>query len=141
MAMGMWHYHTLQYAVKATGAYISHHGDGCASPNTCSIQIKDAASVLKTNAIGIPANEINVIFTGLKSDHTTASTPVSCRLDECVTNTTAWPPAGYTAVGSDVEVRADYVFKSALCMFVPGSGVVKFGQFDLPGYTHQFILF
>ena len=121
MAIDMWHYHTLQYAVKRTGMYIAHHGIGCASPNTCSIQLKDAANVLKTNAIGIPATDTNVTFTMVKADGSSI-TSVTCRLDSCVTNATAWPPAGDTAVNSDIKISADYLLKSALCMFGPGAG-------------------
>src|SRR5262249_55135964 len=139
-----WHYHTLQYAVKATAMYVAHHGAGCASPNTCSIQIKDAANILKTNAIGIPSNEITVDWTAYKdSAASTPSATITCTLNNCISNTTAWPPAGYTAVESAVEIKADYVFKSALCMVAPGPGakVVNFGQFHLPGYAFQQILF
>jgi hypothetical protein len=144
MCIGMWHYHTLQYAAKAAAMYVAHHGVGCASPNTCSIQIKDAASVLKTNAIGIPANEISVTFTSYsKSDIYTAAATLTCQLDSCLTNTTSWPPTCCAAVESAVQIKADYVFKSALCMVAPGPGakVVNFGQFHLPGSAFQQILF
>lgn len=143
MAMGMWHYHTLQFAVKAATTYIAHHGSGCsATGNTCANQIKDAAAVLKGIAIGIPANEINVTFTAMKSDGTVGAT-VTCQLDACVTNTTTWPPTAYNAPGLDMTIKADYLFRSAMCMVAPGPGAgpVKFGQFHLPGYSRQFILF
>lgn len=146
MSIGMWHYHTLQYAVKATAAYIAHHGSGCDSPNTCSIQIRDAANVLKTTAIGIPANELNVTFGSFKRDaigNIIASTPVNCRLDNCLTNATPWPPSGFKDPGSDIDIKADYIFKSALSMYAPGPGsqTVSFGQFHLPGYAYQQVLF
>src|SRR5262245_57234037 len=127
MSIGMWHYHTLQYAVKTTAAFITHHGIGCAYPNSCAIRIKDAASVMKANAIGLAAREIHMTFTAYKSDHETASVPVSCALDSCLSNAAAWPPAGFNEAGSDIQIKADYVFRSALCMFAPGSEPVRFG--------------
>jgi len=144
MSIGMWYYATMQFAVKAAGAYIAHHGATCSSTGySCSIQIKDAAAVLVANARGLDQSKISVTFTALKSDHTTAATPVSCTLDSCVTNTTAWPPTGYGAAGSDVEIKANYQWSSALAMVAPGPGAkaMRFGTFNLPAYTHQFILF
>jgi hypothetical protein len=55
-----------------------------------------------------------------------------------------WPPVGYNNANySEIKIRANYIFKSALCMVAPGPGAgpVKFGQFNLPGYTHQIMLF
>ncbi|MGD0496815.1 MAG: TadE family protein [Bryobacteraceae bacterium] len=144
IAFGMWQYHTLQYAVKMAGAYIAVHGAGCASPNTCSIQIENAAQVLANAATGMPPSQISVTFRAyLASDHTTVSpTSVSCTLDSCLTNTTPWPPAGYnTATQNDVEIHASYLFRSALGMFVPGSGSVQFGSYYFPAETQQMILF
>ena len=143
MSLGMWHYHTLQYAVKAAGTYIAHHGTGCsATGNTCANQIKDAASVLKAVAIGIPASEVTVTFTALKSDHTTAATPVTCQLDACVTNTTTWPPHQLRQPGADIKIKADYTFNGAMCMVAPELQLNReFRGVPSSGYTHQFILF
>ncbi|HEV2448482.1 MAG TPA: TadE/TadG family type IV pilus assembly protein, partial [Candidatus Sulfopaludibacter sp.] len=98
MAIGMWHYHTIQYAVKEAGAYLALHGSssGYCKSNTCEIQ--NVASVLKSDAIGIPASSINVTFTPVSSNHSTTGTAYSCRLDNCVTDTTTWPASGYNTV-------------------------------------------
>jgi hypothetical protein len=144
MSIGMWYYHTLQYSVKTAGEYIAHHGATCSSTGySCSIQIKDAASVLATAATGLDRTKINVTFYPVKSDHTTVGTTVVCRLDNCMTDTTPWPPAGYSAAGADIEIKADFLFQSALSMVAPGPGVqsISFGSFHLPAYTHQFYLF
>lgn len=142
MSIGMWHYHTLQYAVKEAGNYLSIHGAGtgyCKS-NTC--QIQNVASVLKTDAIGIPASSIYVTFTPISStDHATTGTAYSCRLDNCVTDTTAWPTTGYNSIGSEFAILAKYQWSNALGMVAPGGGrgVVTFGTPWFPGYTHQII--
>jgi Flp pilus assembly protein TadG len=143
MAIGMWHYHTLQYAVKEAGAYLSIHGSssGYCKSNTC--QIQNVASVLQTDAIGIPPNAITVTFTPISSsDHTTAGTAYSCTLSNCVSDTTVWPVSGYNSVGSEFEIKALYHWSNALGMVTFGqgsSGAISFSNPWFPGYTHQII--
>ncbi len=144
MAVGMWRYHTLQYAVKQAGAYISVHGSDCVLPgNSCGIQIQNAAEVLRDSAVGIPPNLINVTFQVYEPDHTTAyASPVSCTLDNCLTNATAWPPAGWNDPGYDVEIAANYTFGSVIGFFAPGgNSAPRMGTYNLPAYTRQRILF
>jgi TadE-like protein len=144
MARGMWHYHTLQYAVKAAGGYVAVHGANCAvSPNSCTIEVKDVAAVLKKAAIGIPDNRMNVQFTSA------SGTRVACNpLNTCYGNTTQWPPATPTTdpdnlVGKSFTIRVDYVFNSALSMVTPGvpQGVVRFGAPTLSGFSQDTVLF
>lgn len=143
MAIGMWHYHTLQYATKEAGAWLSIHGasTGYCKSNTC--QIQNVAAILKADAIGIPASGIQVTFTPIKSDHTTAGTAYSCELDNCVTDTTTWPVSGYNTIGSEFEIKTMYHWQNALGMVTFGSGAdpVKFGNPWFPGYTHQIIIY
>jgi len=142
MAIGMWHYHTLQFAVKEAGAYLSLHGSGtgyCKS-NTC--QIQNVATILKNDAIGIPAASITVTFTPISSsDHATAGSAYSCTLSNCVTDTTVWPVSGYNSIGSEFEIKALYQWQNALGMVTFGAGAspVKFQNPWFPGYTHQII--
>ncbi len=142
MAIGMWQYHTLQYAVKVTGAYIAVHGSDCsANGNTCSIEIENAAQVMQAYLIGLPPSSVSVTFNALGSDHATVESTVSCTLNNCLTNTTAWPPSGYNTPGTDIQVQAEYQFNSAIALFVPSVGAMKFGSAWLPGFTQQTILF
>lgn len=144
MAIGMWQYHTLQYAVKVTGSYIAVHGSDCSSSgNTCSIQIQNAAQVLSNYLNGMPNSAVSVTFNALGTDHSTVKSTVSCTLNNCLTNTTAWPPSGYNTPGTDIQVQAEYQFNSALSMVIPApsGGVVKFGSAWFPGFTQQTILF
>lgn len=144
MAIGMWEYHTMQNAVKITGSYIAVHGSDCSTNgNTCSIEIENAAQVLSNYLDGLPTSQVYVTFNALDTDHATVGSTVSCTLNNCLTNTTAWPPAGYNSPGTDIQVQAEYQFKSALFMFVPTSagGAVKFAASWLPGFTQQTILF
>lgn len=141
MALGMWHYHTLQYATKAAGAYMSTHGASYVAAGNAAPQIQDIAGVLSTAAIGIPASEIQTTFTAYLADGTTTTTH-SCRLDNCKTDAAAWPPTGgYNALLNKFEIKTEYQWHNALAMVTPGNGTVNFGAFWFPGYTQQFILF
>jgi hypothetical protein len=142
LAIGMWRYELLQFATKTTGAYIVSHGAGCdINSNTCGIQIKNAAQVMRKAATGIPTSAITMTFTPVDKNHTAKGTSVTCRLDNCLTNTTAWPPAGYRDPGFDTEVSSVFTFRSALWMVAPGAGKVRFGVYNFKGYTHQMMLF
>ena len=113
MALGMWHYHTLQYAVKATGSYLAQHGSGCGGSNNCLLEIENLAAQMKTYAIGVPATAINLTFNSVSSaDHSTVLTSVSCALTDstspangCDHNTTQWLPSTNNTAGSEFRSR------------------------------------
>lgn len=135
MCIGMWHYHTLQYAVKEATGYLAVHGASYVSAAGSSIQIKNVASVLATQAVGIQPSAVNVTFTAGGSSR-------SCRLDNCKTDSTTWPPTANNAIGTDITIRADIVFNSMFALWTPGSGSTAFSNsYDLPGYSHQQIVF
>ena len=138
MSLGMWNYHTMQYAIKQTGAYVATHGSssGYCKANSC--KVSDAAAIMAQYAVGIPASAINMTFTPVSStDHTTTYTATSCTLDNCKTNTTAFPN-GYT----EFEIKAEYQFKNALGMIAPGpGGVIQFKNPWFPAYTHQQVMY
>src|SRR5579862_5160756 len=87
VAIGMWQYHSLQYAVKVAGSYVAVHGSDCSTgTNTCSIQIKNAAQVLNAYLGGMPTSQVYVTFNTMASDHVTVASTVSCWLNSCLTN-------------------------------------------------------
>ena len=149
LALGMWRYSSMQYAVKATGNYLAVHGAGCASPNTCTTTIASLASIVKTNTIGIPSTVLQMTFNSVSaSDHTTVLSTISCTLSNATTpssgcdqNATTWPPSSNNSAGAEFEIQAGFQWSPAIGMVAPGSGAVNFGSFWLPSYTHQFILF
>ena len=150
MALGMWHYHTLQYAVKATGSYLAQHGSDCGGSNNCLLEIENLAAQMKTYAIGVPATAIDLTFNSVSSsDHSTVLTSVSCLLTNSTTpangcdhNTTQWLPSANNAVGSEFEIQAEYHWSPIIGIVAPGSGnSMIFGTFWLPAYTHQVTVF
>lgn len=138
MAIGMWCYHSLQYAIKAAGAYTTVHGSDCTS---CRLQIKDAAQTIQSYAPGITPKQLTLWFNTVASDHMTTTTVAQCTLDQCLTSSLAWPPNGSDSPGQEISIKGEYLFKSALSMFAPGGGTVTFGAVYLPAYTHQIIAF
>jgi Flp pilus assembly protein TadG len=143
--IGAWQYHTLQYSVKVAAAYMAMHGADCATAgNSCSIEIENAAQVLENAAVGIPPKTMSVTFTPYKSDHTTAaggSYPVTCTLDKCLTNTTAYPPTGFGAPGSDIRIQASITVQPLMALMVPYAGSVQYGTYTFTSDTQQTVLF
>lgn len=145
MSLGMWHYHTLQYAVKVTGNYLSAHG-----ADNSTLKIKDLAGVMKTYSIGVPPSSVYVTFSSVSStDHSTVLTSVNCELNNpsapangCDQITTSWLPTSNNSVGSEFEIQAEYRWNPAIGIVTPGAGrSFTFGSFWLPAYTHQVVFF
>src|SRR6185295_19930804 len=110
MALGMWHYHTIQYAVKTTGQYIAHHGSGYVSAGNTAKTIGAAATVLASSAIGIPESNVTVTWTS-------GATTVTGILSACKTDSTTWPPTVNSGPGQEFTVKADWIFRSAISMY------------------------
>jgi Flp pilus assembly protein TadG len=137
ISLGMWHYHTLQYAIKQAGSYLTVHGSstGYCKSNNC--RVEDVATIMATYALGMQQSTINMTFTPVASDHTTKGAATTCTLDACQTNTTAFPNGN-----PEFEIQAEYQFTNALGMVAPGAGgVVKFQNPWFPAYTHQVVLY
>jgi Flp pilus assembly protein TadG len=146
MALGMWHYHTMQYAVKVAGDYLAVHG----SDSSNSLEIENLASVMKNYAIGIPPSAVYMTFNSVSStDHSTVLSSVTCELTNpgspssgCDQNTTRWLPTSNNSAGSEFEIQAEYQWNPAIGIVTPGAGQgFTFGSFWLPAYTHQVTMF
>jgi Flp pilus assembly protein TadG len=136
MSMGMWNFHTLQYASKVTAMYIATHGQLYINGGGTAIKVSDVANVLANQLVGITANSVNLTLVAGTVTHAT------CRLDNCESDTAQWPPSGSNTTGTDVKVTADYVFKAPFVMWAPGTGSASFANsYDLAGYSHEQILF
>jgi hypothetical protein len=137
MALGMWNYQTLAYAVRAGSRYASTHGQHCTGGgNTCGITVASVASSIAGAAVGLPAANFNVVLSSA-----TAPSVTCAPLSTCTSNSTAWPTAVDSAPGLDIQISATYTFRSALAMLWPGAGKVSFGTFTFVAYTRQPIQF
>lgn len=134
LAIALWQYHNLQYAVKVAGSYTSMHGSDCSSgTNSCSVTIGTISTLLKNNLAGLDPTSVQVTFNAIETDHSTVGSTVSCQLSggssPCLSNATTWPPSTYNTTGNDTEILAEYQVS------VMGKKVW------LPGFTHQTIIF
>ena len=146
MALGMWHYHTLQYASKMGGVYLQTHGhDYCISPgNTCTIST--VAQVIANNAIGMLPSQITATFTPYDLNGNVGTAVTCSPLTACQTGgasaSTQWFPTGYDFQTCQFTIKLEYQFNSALAMVAPGNGVVRFANsYWFPAFTHQTIIF
>jgi Flp pilus assembly protein TadG len=139
LALAMWNYHTLAYAVNQGARYAALRGQGCTSGgNTCGTTVGTIANQIAAAAVGVPSSQVNVTLT----TDSGAATPCN-PLNTCFSDTTAWPPAANSdnVPGKAVTVSAKYVFPSAIAIFWPGSGTSHFGTIALPAAATQRILF
>ena len=129
-----WTFHTLSSGVSETARYAMVHGKNCSkAPNTCAISVADVARRMKARGVGLVPAETNLSLIS-------ATGTVSCRLDECLNNTDAWPPANASEPGQEIEVRATYSIRSMVAMFWPGVGTVApFGLARLPASSREVI--
>lgn len=136
---GMWEYHTLARAVDAGAHLAAIRGQGCTTgTNTCSISLGTLASAIQSEAVGLPANYLNVQFT-TNSGAVTTCDPLS----NCTSNATTWPPSSNSdnVAGNTVTVSAQFTFRSALAMVWPHAGTVNFGTYTFGASSTQLILF
>jgi Flp pilus assembly protein TadG len=139
LAIGMWNYHTLAYAVHEITRYIAVRGTGCTQPgNTCSVTVGTIAQRIAAVGIGLPSNKVNVTLT-TQSGAITPCAP----LNTCFSNVTVWPPATNSdnQVGTRITVSAKYQFQGALLFFWPGQAAQSYGAVWLPASSTQQIVF
>ncbi len=139
LSYGMWNYHTLAQATHEATRYAAVHGKGCTYPgNTCTITVGTHARKIKSLAIGVPADAMNVTLTSESGAQTNCNP-----LTSCYTNTAIWPPLTNSdnQEGRLITISARYHFKSPLLFFWPGAGTQRFGTIVFPAASTQTILF
>jgi hypothetical protein len=139
LAMGMWNYHTIAYAVHQTTRYVSVKGSNCTIPgNNCWVSVGTIVGKFEQYAIGIPKDQVSVTLT-TNSGAATVCNPVNT----CESTTTMWPPSTNSdnVSPAKITVSAIYRFRSPLLFFWPSQGTVQFGEVWLPSSSSQTILF
>jgi len=139
LALGMWNYHTLAYAVHQGTRYAAVKGVGCTLPgNSCAVTLGVIAQRLAVVGIGVPSNKVNVTFT-TDSGVSTVCSP----LNTCFSNATVWPPATSldNAVGKRITISAKFQLRAVLLFFWPGQSSQSYGAVWLPASSTQQIIF
>jgi Flp pilus assembly protein TadG len=143
MSLAMWQYHTLGYAMKEATRAATSHGQGCymsgvTTGNMCAATIGTLSTQIVTNAIGIPASELNVTFTSA------SGTVVTCApVASCLSSNVAWPPISNDDnwQGKSISTSASFPVHAALAMFWPGTHGATFQAFSLGSSSTQQIMF
>lgn len=135
MARAMWTYQTLAYAAKETNSYIAVHGSHCGGTNSCLLTVGNVATAAQAYAIGLSPGTLNLTLTS--PSKTYRCSPIS----SCTGNSNSWPPTADEAVGTDIQVKLQYQFNSALSVVWPGAQATTFGTFNLGAYSKQRVVF
>jgi hypothetical protein len=137
MARGMWSYHSLAYAVREGTRFSIVHGSDCGtSPNSCTKTIADVATVIKTAGVGLDGSALNLTFTP------STGSPITCLLNDCLSNTSQWPPSNANSIGQTVTISANYPFRSGIAFFWPGSKPTgSFPAMNFPAASKDVIQF
>jgi hypothetical protein len=125
ISRGMWIYTTLAHAIKEGTRYSIVHGADCAQANSsCPVTLGQVATHIQQAGAGLDASQLNVVL------KTATSTQNCAPLQSCLSNTSQWPPSPDNGVGLPVTVSGTYPFNSAIAMFIPQGGSVKFGAMN-----------
>jgi Flp pilus assembly protein TadG len=133
LSRGVWTYTTLASAVKKGSRFLIVHGERCvSSASACQTTIGDAARVVTQAGVGLDPGSMQLTFESGGQTYN-CSTAASC-----LTDGTAWPPAGANAAGVTVSVQASYAFRPVMGFFWPGK---TRGLFDLWSKSSETIQF
>src|SRR5947199_5051300 len=121
LAMAMWNYHTLAYAIHEGDRYAAVKGRNCTLPgNSCSVSVATIAQKIASIGVGLPADKVNLTLT-TDSGIVTSCTP----LNSCYTNTAIWPPSNTSHDNYEkksITIAAKYQSSSVFLFFWPGAG-------------------
>lgn len=115
-ARGMWTYHTLSYAVREATRYASVHGSGCASPQTCQVNIGQIVTRIESTGLGLDPATVTATFTPANG------TATSDTLANLASSTSVFPPTTANGPGQNVKISLVYPFRTVLAVFWAGAG-------------------
>ncbi|HEY3839384.1 MAG TPA: TadE family protein [Bryobacteraceae bacterium] len=125
ISRGMYIYTTLAHAIKEGTRYSIVHGADCAQADTsCPVTLGQVATHIKQAGVGLDTSQLSVVL------KTATSTQNCAPIKTCLTNATQWPPSPDNGIGLPVTVSGTYPFNSAISMFLPQGGAVKFGSMN-----------
>jgi Flp pilus assembly protein TadG len=149
MGLQSWKFHSMLYAIDVAARYACAHGKTCSrNGNTCTIQVKDVASIITTQAPALDTSRLNVTLTPA-----TASAAVNCNpLSSCTTtncpsgatctnNTAQFPGATDNGVGLSITISATYTMNNPIPMSWFGAGSVQGQNYTLGAKTLQTIVY
>jgi len=136
MSRAMWVYVTLAHAIKEGTRFSVVHGADCvqAKPD-CQITVNQVAARIITAGMGLDSRKMNVVL------QTAGATQTCAPVSSCLDVATAWPPSPDNSVGLPITISGTYPFSTAMAMFIPQSGSIKFGAMSFGATSQQEIAF
>jgi TadE-like protein len=136
MALTMWTYETLAFAVREGARYAATKGQGCGySGNSCGATVANVAQKIAAAAIGLSPGILNVTLTS-------AAGSITCNpLNSCYSNNTSFPPSSSNAentLSNPITVTGSY---PATVTFTPLMGNVSTFSGTLQAASQQIIQF
>jgi Flp pilus assembly protein TadG len=139
VALVMWNYHTLAYAVHETNRYIASHGRSCTTGgNACAITVANIVAKLKEHAVGIPDTTLNMTLT------TQSGVVKDCRpVSTCASDSTQWPPVPHldNNPGAPTKITAKVTLHPAIIILWVGTAGAWSGEITLPATSNIPIVF
>lgn len=129
LARFMWCYHTLAFAVERGARYAVVHG------NSSSTTVSAVAGIIRNSASGLDPTQMTVALQAASSTRNCAP------LRNCEQVASQWPDTSSNTAGQSVTVAAVYPFRTAMSMFWPGAGTVRFGVINMSATATEEIRF
>jgi len=139
VALVMWNFHTLAYAVHETNRYIASHGRSCTTGgNACAITVANIVSKMKEYALGIPDTTLNMTLT-TQSGVVKDCSPIST----CAIDSTQWPPVAHldNNPGAPTKITGKVTVHTGIIIFWVGSPGARVGDITLPATSNIPIVF
>jgi len=135
MGRAMWTCQTLTYAAHEVNHYVAVHGTHCGGANGCTLTVGSVATAAAHYAMGLNPGALRICLTSL-------TTSYSCNtITSYKSNRNPWPPTTDNTVGTTIQLRLEYQFKSALAVLWPGARPVSFATYNMGANSKQRVLF
>jgi len=150
MGLESWKFHSMVFAIDMAGRYAAGHGRTCTkNSNTCTIQVKDVAYVIASQAPGLDTSKLNVTLIPHTVSATVNCTPINtCTTKNCspgatcTDNTAQFPSSTDNGVGLDITIKATYKMYNPLPMMWFGSSASSGAtSYTLGATTRQTIVY
>ena len=136
MALDMWQFHNLAWAVDSTARYVSLHGAGCSqNGNSCTVTVANIATYFEQQSMALNSGSAILTLTNNAGTVTTCN-PVS----NCSSTSTQFPDSTNNAEGSNITVSATYTLKNPFFLYWPPNAD-QAGDFTVGATSQQMIVF
>jgi len=137
LGLAMWNYHSLAEAVHETNRYAASHGRTCMA-NHCTITVGDIVTKFQNQAVGLPADSVNMTL----SSETGVVVPCN-PISSCSGSSTMWPPSDHfdNAPGRYITMTATLNVRSAMVLVWAGVSGQRISAIGLPSKSSMPIVF